>query len=1094
MPICDKQCLQNEREVLLDINRNMSGKDWIRKWDIDANDATLSNSSHCDWHGILCDNSTRHLMAIHLSGNNVRGELPVNLSNLQFLLAFRIGSNSIQGQFENIVATMPKYLVRLEIANSDITGRLPKDIANNLPLLSKLQMSGSKLSGEIPDSIGDLIHLTVLSLGETLVSGSIPQSISKLTNLWFLDLETLALTGNLSFLYNLRNLSYLHLSSNKIGGPIPEYIGERCPKLKDIRLSNNKLSGELPRSIGMLKSLEEMNVEKNNLSGLIPVDLCNLNLKVLVLSSNKFKGLETSSNGTVRGLTLFRASHIPTLNCSLDTIVSYLKGSRESIMQIDVSYSNVYGQIPKLIYSFNKLAFLKLSSNRLSGLIPTPSQNLPFFTLLDLQDNDLSGPIPLTFSRLKMITELNLKGNSKLRGPIASSFMLLDYQVAIEERKSDKCPTVRFAHNNGTVYVDSSYYDRQYCHCNENYFGNGKHCIPCISGGSCQGTTTAVSNLNPIKQLPVDQVQLPVSTMLLKQGHYPFPNESNVRSIHECPLSSFKICVPKENCACYVNTSEEIIGIPGSVVPTSNRTRVHCNKSCLCVQGHEGRHCSQCINDYYKDGIYCFQCPGSIWASLGIPTGILAAFILWFYRLTKISIRENTHSMITAVSVLVAIMLPLVLFLTHVITIMWLQIAVILIFLRYIGHFEKCAALFKSAMFYVQVMGSLVLSTDFLQNVMQIGQVFVGLSLNFRFSSFACYLQAPFTPLGKSIFVFLLPFAVTLTLFVIYQIMKCCTKKDCFKIEHKFRKYSLVIVDLTYFPIVKSSLSILVGCNHIEGVSFMKRYVWIDCRSSEYDSLLLVGFLELFFYVFAVPCIVYIPLLFYYRKDVSVEKSTASKSTANKSTASKSTASKPTASESIVSEWLSPLINAYKSKYKAYMELAILSRRLLIATLLEIFPANSLEQVLSITIVLVGAIIFQAIVRPFQSPTETQSDNEKYMGLENGIDIFMLSCVLLSFVYAGLFAGNEISAPSGLLVFILLINGFFLLALVCSIMHRTFPNFVLIIGWIAIPARLTNPDLDRTTRSTQFSSSVQYDAHTGVITNMNTNSNGEHDC
>jgi len=115
MPLCDSECLEKERHVLLDLYRSLGGKNWIRKWDIDANGTASNTSFHCDWHGILCDSNTRHIMNIYLSYNNVHGELHVNLSNVHYLLSFSIGYNAVHRRFENIVASMPKYLVKLEM-------------------------------------------------------------------------------------------------------------------------------------------------------------------------------------------------------------------------------------------------------------------------------------------------------------------------------------------------------------------------------------------------------------------------------------------------------------------------------------------------------------------------------------------------------------------------------------------------------------------------------------------------------------------------------------------------------------------------------------------------------------------------------------------------------------------------------------------------------------------------------------------------------------------------------------------------------------------------------------------------------------------
>jgi len=293
MPICDKECLQNERQVLLEIYLKLDGKNWAIKWDIESNDAAVNTSFHCSWHGILCDGKTKHILAIELYGNNLSGKAHINRTkNLQFLLSLRIDVNKVSGKFGDIIATMPKYLIRLSFAFTNINGEMPIGIADSVPLLSKMQLSGSQVHGEIPDSIGNLTHLTVLSLGGTKLHGSIPQSISMLKNLFFLDLQDLRLKGNLSILYNLTKLIYLYLSSNRITGVIPEDIGAKCPNLREILLQDNKLTGHLPRSVGMLSNLTILNVAKNKLSKLLPKDLFNLsNLRVLILSSIALQGL-----------------------------------------------------------------------------------------------------------------------------------------------------------------------------------------------------------------------------------------------------------------------------------------------------------------------------------------------------------------------------------------------------------------------------------------------------------------------------------------------------------------------------------------------------------------------------------------------------------------------------------------------------------------------------------------------------------------------------------------------------------------------------------------------------------------------------------
>ena len=1012
MPICDDPCLNNERQVLLDMNRSLNGKNWKNKWDLESDNTTYSNSFHCDWYGILCENKTKHVLAVTLLENKLLGQLSIRFNNLQFLLSLHISRNPIYGKFEKVVKTMPKYLLRLACSDTRVSGKIPMQIAKSLPLLSKLQISGSSLSGEIPESIGDLIHLEVLSLGQTKVTGSIPKSISKLTNLWFLDLEILKLKGNLSFLYNLTKLKYLHLLSNEITGEIPENIGESCPNLKELLLPNNKVSGHLPRSISKLDHLEVLNVEKNLLSGLIPRDLCSLHVKVLILSSNNFTGFETGRNCTFNRLDMFMASHLPAFNCSLHTVLSYISGSQATMLQIDLSQSNLYGPLTSGIFSFTRLTSLKLASNKLSGVIPEPGSTMPYLTLLDLQNNDLSGAIPHTFTRLIILTQLNLQRNKKLKGTIVSSILRLDYTMQIKERKSDTCPTVRFAHNNGTVYVDSSYYAKKYCYCDEHYFGKGTHCLPCLGGGVCRGFTSLNQKWN-------DQVQFPISNMYLKHGYFPFPSALDVKSFRKCPSfgTYTNICAPRKNCRCYFNIKEENIAMLGQNISPINRRVIHCKTSCLCRPGHCGRYCSQCIKGYYKEGIRCYQCP--VGPRKGFEIMILftatTGGILISLGILFVSTKAFKISVILAV---IEVVLIFALVMRHLITSVVLQIVMIIFVLGFSSHLQRCTALLKSAISYLQVMDSLVSTTDIWPKSIYTTQVYISSGLNLCFSSLACTFPNFFTLLAKSLLLFLLPFLSIGFLWLAYYLWKLYTKPTKKKLTErncKYRKYSIVIIDVAYFPIVKSCFSVIVGCREIEGVSFMKRFVWIDCNSSEHISLTVIAILELILYLIAVPFLIYLPLLFRNRKRLLDDSS-------------------PNCN------WLSPLVAPYKPKYRGYVEVIMLMRRLLIAILMAAFPANSSLQIQCITILLLIAIIFQAVTRPYKDPTTVTSNDEVYddrLGLENGIDIFMLSCVALSFVCVGLSAGhNRASVPAALFAILFLINALFVVLFCFSILYR----------------------------------------------------------
>ena len=1017
MPVCDETCLKRERQVLLDMYLSLRGKEWKNSWDIYGGKTVLSNFSHCDWYGILCDNETKHILEINLAHNNINGMLPGNVSNIQFLLSLRIPSCQFQGQLGEIVIAMPKYMMRLSFPYTEVNGVIPTDIANSVPILAKLQLSGSQVSGEIPESIGKLTHLTVLSLGETKIRGSIPGSLSKLRNLWFIDLEALGLKGDLSIFHSLRKLTHMHLSSNRITGTIPLDIGESCPHLKEILLQNNNFIGQLPRSIGMLSQLETMNVAKNKLSGLIPVELFNVSLRVLVLSSNKFIGFEQGSKSYFTDLYIFMAAHLPDFNCSLNTMLSYVIESRKTLMQMDISHSNVYGRLPGWIFSFRRLTFLKLASNKLYGTIPSPWNNLPYLTMLDLENNNLSGHIPISFSRLLMLTQLYLRRNKNLKGPLFPSFLTLDYTLSIKERIRDTCPMVKFAHNHGSVYIDSSYYDRKYCYCAEHYFGNGVFCRKCMYGSFCPGSTKYNLQVKTVGVLAENQEQLSFSSMYLKAGYFPFPSASNVTSIHKCPTSVYhdNICVPRKRCNCFISTKEKDFGTAGRMITVASAAKIECNESCLCLVGHHGRFCSRCKQGYYKEGIRCFQCPmGSMKdIQLAVLFGAAIGSVVISIAVFCISIKSLKLSLALAAVEVVVIFACV---LKHFIPVVVLQIVIIIFALGFSRYLQRCTALLKSVIFYLQIIDSLVSTTDVWPKSIYSAQVYISSTLNFCFSSLACSLPNFFTLRAKNFLLFILPMFCIGSIWLVYILWKVIAKpakEKLLNIKFNCLKYCIVLIDLAYFPMVRSCFSVMIGCKNIDDVSFMKRYVWVDCNSHEHTFLKVIAFLQFILYIIAVPFFIYIPLLFRHRHRLSNN-------------------------DSPVCKWLSPLITPYKPKYRKYIEVVMLIRRLLIAILMTSFPANSSQQTQCIAILLILAIIFQAITRPFKNPTVVKREEEDShgLGLENFIEIFMLFCVLLSFLFVGLTVGRKDTSESALFFVTLSINGIFLLTFCCSAVYR----------------------------------------------------------
>ena len=89
-------------------------------------------------------------------------------------------------------------------------------------------------------------------------------------------------------------------------------------------------------------------------------------------------------------------------------------------------YITVYSQLLALhVGGDNRLNSLSLSSNQLTGTIPSTFGNLTQLNTLSLSLNQLTGTIPLTLGNLVQMNDLHLNNNPLLAGTIPSTLCSL---------------------------------------------------------------------------------------------------------------------------------------------------------------------------------------------------------------------------------------------------------------------------------------------------------------------------------------------------------------------------------------------------------------------------------------------------------------------------------------------------------------------------------------------------------------------------------------------------------------------------------------------------------------------------------------------
>ncbi|XP_034205238.1 receptor-like protein EIX2 [Prunus dulcis] len=339
---------------------------------------------------------------LDLSSNQIEGPIPSTLSQVYYL---DLSNNSISGSLSFLCASADKSLTYLNLSSNNFAGELP-DCWSHLETLVMLDLSNNAFSGKIPMTIGSLFQMQTLKLRSNRFVGELPSSLKNCTSLEVID-----------------------LGDNKLSGPIPTWLGVSFKNLVILMLSTNHFNGSMPSQLCHLTHIKIMDFSMNNISGSIPKCLNNL-------TTLAQKGNPSLSSTHLYGGIMGNESIAPT---NYDDDASFIwKGRMQTykrilglVKRIDLSSNRLTGEIPSEITHLVGLISLNLSRNQLTGQITPEIGNLESLDSLDLSRNQIDGRIPTSLARIDRLSFLDLSYNN-LSGEIPigtqlQSFDPLDY-------------------------------------------------------------------------------------------------------------------------------------------------------------------------------------------------------------------------------------------------------------------------------------------------------------------------------------------------------------------------------------------------------------------------------------------------------------------------------------------------------------------------------------------------------------------------------------------------------------------------------------------------------------------------------------------
>ncbi|KAM0069156.1 putative non-specific serine/threonine protein kinase [Helianthus debilis subsp. tardiflorus] len=211
------------------------------------------------------------------------------------------------------------------------------------------------------------------------------------------------ISGSLpSSLMNLSYLKILELEKNNLAGIIPPWIGIKLTMLKILNLRSNNFYGNIPNQLCYLSHVQVLDLAHNNLSGNIPRCFNNFS----VLSGKEANSEVQFSFNFTNGI--FLVHHLLVMKGREDTYGSILG----LVTLLDLSSNNLSGQIPSELTTLHKLKSLNLSRNQLTGKIPNKIGDMKSLESFDLSVNYLSGELPMSLSGLNFLSSFNVSYNN----------------------------------------------------------------------------------------------------------------------------------------------------------------------------------------------------------------------------------------------------------------------------------------------------------------------------------------------------------------------------------------------------------------------------------------------------------------------------------------------------------------------------------------------------------------------------------------------------------------------------------------------------------------------------------------------------------
>ncbi|XP_021734316.1 probably inactive leucine-rich repeat receptor-like protein kinase At5g48380 [Chenopodium quinoa] len=136
----------------------------------------------CRFNGIECwhpDES--RVLNIKLADMGLEGQFPLGIENCTSLTGLDLSGNNLNGSLPTNISKYIEFVTELDLSNNDFSGPIPENLAN-CSYLNGLHLDHNQFSGQIPLEFGTLSRINSFSVANNNLTGPVPKfrfSISK---------------------------------------------------------------------------------------------------------------------------------------------------------------------------------------------------------------------------------------------------------------------------------------------------------------------------------------------------------------------------------------------------------------------------------------------------------------------------------------------------------------------------------------------------------------------------------------------------------------------------------------------------------------------------------------------------------------------------------------------------------------------------------------------------------------------------------------------------------------------------------------------------------------------------------------------------